>query len=153
VTETIVFATKTIVFATKTIVFATKTIVFVTETIFSATEKVLSEQRLLLSAGFLPGLFEIQVRLVIGMLGALGFIQQAFDGEQLHAWELPAMGAFVKVLENSPAIDGLSLPTIGSPAAPTGRDSKAQGAALGSRNKRPSPVRAGQSRSICVEWV
>jgi hypothetical protein len=43
-----------------------------------------------------PGFFEIQVRLVIGMLGALFFGKQTFNRQQLHARIFFLVRAFVK---------------------------------------------------------
>ncbi len=49
------------------------------------------DQRLLLHVCLGLRLLEVQVRLIIGMLGALGLVQQAVDREQLDAREfLPA---------------------------------------------------------------
>jgi len=47
-------------------------------------------------AGFRPGFLEIQVRLVVGMSGAVRVVQQAFNRWQSHARMLPAVGSFVK---------------------------------------------------------
>jgi hypothetical protein len=55
-----------------------------------------SNQGLLLARCFRFGLLEVEVRLVIGMLGALCVIEQAGDGEQLHAGILVPVRAFVE---------------------------------------------------------
>lgn len=43
--------------------------------------------------------FKVQVRLVVGMLGALPSVEQAFDGEQLNAREFLRGHAFVETTE------------------------------------------------------
>lgn len=55
-----------------------------------------SKQRLLRGVALGLRLLEIQIRLVVGMLGALLARKQTFNGQQLHAGIFLAGGAFIK---------------------------------------------------------
>jgi hypothetical protein len=55
-----------------------------------------SNQGLLLARCFRFGLLEVEVRLVIGMLGALRVVEQGGDREQLHARILLPVRALVE---------------------------------------------------------
>ncbi len=60
------------------------------------TNSLLLDQRLLLGVRLRSSLLEIQVRLVIGMLGTLCSVEQTIDREQLHARKLLPGHAFVE---------------------------------------------------------
>ena len=59
-------------------------------------QRPFSKQRFLRGVAFRSGFLEIQVRRVVGMLGALFAIKQAFNRQQLDARKLPAGSVRVK---------------------------------------------------------
>ena len=55
-----------------------------------------SKQTLLRRVAFRLGLLEIQIRRVVGMLGAVFAGEQVFNRQQLHSWKFHAGGALVR---------------------------------------------------------
>ena len=68
------------------------------------------EHFLLFAGSFDLGFLEIHVRQVIGMRGVLLAVEQAFDGQELDARELPTVHAFVEPGTGAAVIISLSYP-------------------------------------------